>query len=115
MERWELPDIDSHALVKNKYDRAAVIGKRVVVDYIKGSGVKRYPGTIERYNVVLGLHVRFDSDGKLTWVDEDGEDDWIWEEGGGAPPVAAAAAAEVVAAAAAAEPQQTRPKRQRRR
>eukprot|EP00966_Prymnesium_polylepis_P007081 163390-Prymnesium_polylepis.1 len=78
---------------------------RVVVNYIVGSGVKRYPGTIVKYNVVVGLGVRFDSGGKPMWVEEDGEDEWIWEEDSGTPPTAAAAAAEVVAAAAAVEPQ----------
>ena len=61
----------------------------MVVDYEEegegGTKLKRYPGEVIRYSAERGLLVRFDgyADGDEegeAWVEEDGQDDWEWEE-----------------------------------
>ena len=76
-------------LVKGK-KRSAVVGKRVVVDYEEEgenglSEIVRYSGVVLTYSPAHGLLVRYDGyddddpEGE-TWVEEEGVDDWDWEE-----------------------------------
>ena len=45
----------------------------------------RYPGVVIAYSISEGLCVRFDGFTDASWVDEDGDDDWEWEESELAP------------------------------
>ncbi|KAL1508490.1 hypothetical protein AB1Y20_004591 [Prymnesium parvum] len=79
----ESPD----ALVKDRYPRSAVVGKRLVVGYEEEneSGemeIVRYSGVVVDYSIQDGLLVHFDgySEDDAVWVEEDGVDDWDWEQ-----------------------------------
>ena len=70
--------------MRGLHPRSDVAGKRVVVEY-EEEGIVRYPGVVIAYSISEGLCVRFDGFTDASWVDEDGDDDWEWEDSEFAP------------------------------